>query len=53
MELPWRANDQKYFVADNSKAGKYIHWKPKMTKEVGIADAIEWERSRRAMGGSK
>jgi CDP-paratose 2-epimerase len=52
-ELPWRANDQKYFVADNSKVGKYIHWKPKMTKEEGISDAIAWERSRRAIGGSQ
>lgn len=53
MELPWRANDQKYFVADNSKAGKYLHWRPKITKEEGISDALAWERSRRAMGGSQ
>jgi CDP-paratose 2-epimerase len=53
-ELPWRANDQKYFVADNSKAGKYIDWSPRMCKKQGIADAIEWERSRRVIkGGTK
>ena len=53
QELPWRANDQKYFVADNSKAGKYIDWAPRVNKEKGIADTIAWERSRRAMGGTK
>jgi CDP-paratose 2-epimerase len=47
-ELPWRANDQKYFVADNSKAERFLKWKPKTTKEQGIADALDWERSRRA-----
>lgn len=52
-ELPWRANDQKYFVADNSKAAEYIHWRPKMNKEEGISDAIAWEQSRRAMGSSR
>lgn len=45
--LPWRANDQKYFVADNSKAARYINWSPQLTKEKGIADVIAWERSRR------
>jgi CDP-paratose 2-epimerase len=53
LELPWRANDQKYFVADNSKAGKYIDWSPQISKEKGIADAIAWERSRRARGGAR
>lgn len=47
QELPWRANDQKYFVADNAKAEKYLAWRPKVSKEQGIADAIDWERSRR------
>jgi len=46
-ELTWRANDQKYFVADNTKAAEFLDWKPRMSKERGIADAIAWERSRR------
>ncbi len=46
-QLPWRANDQKYFVADNSKALQHIHWSPKKTKEAGIADSIAWEFERR------
>ena len=47
QEHPWRTNDQKYFVADNTKARQHICWKPKVSKEQGIADVIEWERRRR------
>ena len=45
-QLPWRANDQKYFVANNDKSFKFLQWFPKMTKEQGIADAIAWESRR-------
>ena len=44
--LPWRANDQKYFVADNSKAERLSGWKPKMSKDAGLEDALAWESSR-------
>jgi CDP-paratose 2-epimerase len=53
QELPWRANDQRYFVADSSKAGQYIDWSPQVTKGQGIADALAWERSRRAARGGQ
>jgi CDP-paratose 2-epimerase len=46
--LPWRPNDQRYFVADNTRAEKYLGWKPQTSKETGISDALSWERSRRA-----
>ena len=36
------ANDH-LFVANNSKAGRLIHWAPKMTREQGIATVIGWE----------
>ena len=52
-KLPWRANDQKYFVADNAKAGKYLKWTPQMNKERGIAKAIAWEQTQRETGGVK
>ena len=45
--LPWRANDQKYFVADNRKASRLLGWQPRTTKEQGIADSLAWEMSRR------
>jgi CDP-paratose 2-epimerase len=41
--LPWRQSDQKFFVADNSKAEQLMKWAPKMTKEQGIEDTIDWE----------
>ena len=41
--LPWRQCDQKFFVADNSKAERLIQWTPKMPKQKGIEDAIRWE----------
>jgi len=41
--LPWRQSDQKFFVADNSKAERLIQWSPKMSKEQGIEDTITWE----------
>ncbi len=41
--LPWRQSDQKFFVADNSKAERLIHWSPKTPKEQGIEDTITWE----------
>lgn len=41
--LPWRRSDQKFFVADNSKAEQCIHWSPKMSKQQGIEDTITWE----------
>lgn len=47
VSLPWRANDQKYFVADNSKATQYLQWSPQTSKKSGIADALAWEQERR------
>jgi CDP-paratose 2-epimerase len=41
--LPWRQSDQKFFVADNSKAERLIHWTPKKSKQQGIEDTLNWE----------
>ncbi len=41
--LPWRQSDQKYFVADNAKAGELLRWSPQMSKTRGIEDTILWE----------
>jgi CDP-paratose 2-epimerase len=43
--LPWRQSDQKFFVADNSKALKLIHWEPHTTREQGIETVLNWESS--------
>jgi CDP-paratose 2-epimerase len=52
-ELPWRANDQKYFVADCTKVAKYLNWTPQLKKARGIADALTWEQTQRQSGGGK
>jgi len=41
--LPWRQSDQKFFVADNGKAGRLLHWTPKISKQQGIEEMIAWE----------
>lgn len=41
--LPWRQSDQKFFVADNSKAEHLLRWSPKTSKEQGIEDTLRWE----------
>jgi CDP-paratose 2-epimerase len=41
--LPWRQSDQKFFVADNSKAHRLIQWEPVTTKEQGIESVLNWE----------
>lgn len=46
--LPWRANDQRFFVADIRKATLLLGWLPKVTREAGIDDTLAWERSVRA-----
>jgi CDP-paratose 2-epimerase len=45
--LPWRQSDQRYFVADNAKAGRLIRWAPETTREQGLETVIDWESRRR------
>lgn len=41
--LPWRQSDQKFFVADNSKARTLLAWTPLTTKQDGIESVLNWE----------
>ena len=43
--LPWRQSDQKFFVADNTKASRLLDWSPTTTREKGIDSVIEWEQA--------
>lgn len=40
--LPWRHDDQRYFVADNSKASQLIGWTPLVSKVAGIRRTLDW-----------
>jgi len=43
IHLPWRQSDQKFFVADNSKARRILHWSPKTSREHGLETVLDWE----------
>lgn len=40
--LPWRASDQKIFIADTTKARELFGFKPKVDKTSGIRRMIDW-----------
>jgi CDP-paratose 2-epimerase len=40
--LPWRHSDQKFFVADNARAGELLGWAPTIAKDAGIDDVLTW-----------
>jgi len=41
-QLPVRESDQRVFVADLTKVKELIGWEPKVSKEEGIRNMIEW-----------
>lgn len=43
--LPTRESDQRVFVADIAKAGKYFGWEPKVSKLEGIRKMLQWLRT--------
>jgi CDP-paratose 2-epimerase len=46
-ELPPRSSDQKVFVADIGKAERLFGWAPRVSKEEGIRQMIDWVRAGR------
>jgi len=40
--LPWRESDQKVFIADNNKVSNKIKWVPKIDKNEGISNLLNW-----------
>ncbi len=38
----WRISDQKFFVADTSKAKKILAWEPQVNKYQGVKKMTEW-----------
>lgn len=49
-QLPWRASDQRFFVADNSKARRLLDWTPQVGKADGVARMMAWTRAFDAAG---
>lgn len=42
IQLPWRASDQKVFVADIQKAKDILGWEPNVSAENGISKMLDW-----------
>jgi CDP-paratose 2-epimerase len=43
-KLPWRPSDQKFFVADPTKASLHLGWKPATPRLSGIEKTLEWAK---------
>lgn len=41
-KLPWRHDDQKFFVADHEKATALIGWKPEVQRDRGVEQTLKW-----------
>jgi CDP-paratose 2-epimerase len=41
-KLDWRHEDQRYFVADNSKISTATGWMPKVSREEGVSKTLVW-----------
>jgi len=46
---PWRAADQKVFVADIGRAEAELGWRPRMGVDAGLARLVEWVRENRGL----
>ncbi len=46
--LPWRASDQKVFVADTRAAAAAFGWAPRVGCDEGLRRMVEWVRERKA-----
>lgn len=47
--LPWRHSDQKFFVADITKACRLLEWEPRINREDGIKRMLDWVREMMAV----
>jgi|TARA_B100000315_G_C14524715_1_gene563254 CDP-paratose 2-epimerase len=39
---PWRAHDQRFFVADCAKAHRLLGWRPRTDIEAGVSRTLDW-----------
>ncbi len=49
--LPWRASDQRVFVADSAKAKAAFGWEPRVSRAQGLARMLSWVEERRGGTG--
>jgi CDP-paratose 2-epimerase len=46
--LPWRYSDQRFFVANIAKARRLLDWEPKVGKEKGLRQMLDWVKQNEA-----
>jgi CDP-paratose 2-epimerase len=49
--LPWRTDDQRYFVADITKASKFLGWVPTVSKRQGLDEVLSTLEMRNSRSG--
>jgi CDP-paratose 2-epimerase len=52
-EIPWRASDQKVFIADVTRAEKEFNWRPMTSLEEGMDRMIAWISELSGKGGER
>ena len=50
--LPWRTDDQRYFVADITKAARLLGWAPTVSKQEGLEEVISTLGQRNKLTGA-
>ncbi len=48
--LPVRSSDQKFFVADTSKAARILNWRPLVSADQGLSDMLMWVNESNSAG---
>jgi len=52
QHLPWRVDDQRYFVADISKAANLLGWVPSVAKRDGLGEVLSALEARNSAGAA-
>jgi CDP-paratose 2-epimerase len=50
--LPWRTDDQRYFVADITKATNLLGWAPSVSKQEGLEEVLSTLAKRNNLSGT-
>jgi CDP-paratose 2-epimerase len=49
QRLPWRHSDQRFFVANITKANRLLHWEPRLNKQRGVKLMLRWVEEYQAL----
>ncbi len=49
-QLAERPNDQRVFISDNRGVGEALGWRPRVTRQDGLHQVLDWSRELRGLG---